>query len=285
VRAPVDDPQATASNLRAISDEEVPELAPSNSMLLQVSGDAAQVDDEAAEAAGGLGPPLDLDRLPDIGAPLDDESGAAPFRTNEGGAADAVPAEEPTVPPPARGLPPLRPSKSFHRDLSPSQRVAALTDAIDESVSGAHQLPEDTGTLDLPRGPTGVAPAPQPSSFTTHGLGPSSPGSPADDEDAPFTLPDTGIVVLVPDKPIEEKPLASGEAPQAPPAAAARYRSGGSSHELAPIAPRRRPNVAGGHGVAARVDEAPSKSKLWIAFVAGSLALVALVLLLYRHFH
>jgi hypothetical protein len=290
-----DDPRVTAMRLKAISDDELPpgaleQLGPDE---LGPAYDEAQPDlgpayDEAApddidpaydEAAPDLGLP-DLG-LPDLGpSPNLDGFGspdpAAPLDGlgQEGldDPASAASTISGSTPVPQAPLAPGR-TASFHRDLSPSARVAALTDAIDDEVSREIPIPPASTQSAL------YPPQQAPATMTSLGIGPNpAAGSGELEDDAPLVLPDTGIMVFVPDQPIEERSL--GEEKPAP--AAPRYKSG-NTMELSPLQQRRRSHVAGGHGVATRRPSselevvAPKKKRLWIALVAGSLVLVALV--------
>jgi hypothetical protein len=184
------------------------------------------------------------------------------------------------VPPPPPDMPqtgvtgltspsPIARSKSgFHRDMSPSQRVAALSSAIEDEVStsGETLLPPPDEEAQVSFGKV--------STFTAVGLGP------AESDDAPLKLPkeDTGIMVFVPDKPIEE--ISAGDAhgsSQKPPVgvvAAAGVFGPGPTAELAPIS--RRPVAARGHGVALKPDASQQKRSL-LPLIIGAAALVVLV--------
>jgi hypothetical protein len=256
-----DDPKVTAMRLKAIDDE---------------------------PALPDLGPPADLDQGPDLGGPPDLALGADLGVPDLGppdlGADFGAPSDLDGPPPelgadlptdlggqPARGVPAAVPrtnTASFHRDLSPSQRVAALTDAIDDEVSREVALPpQPTGSV--------VYPPPQtPGTMTNLGLGPAADVA---DDGAPIVLPDTGIMVFVPDQPIEERAI--GE--EKPDPAAPRYKTG--TTELSPVQLRRKPHAAGGHGVATRrgpsreLLASEKKSKLWLVLALGALVLVGVV--------
>lgn len=256
----VDDPRVTAMRLKAIDDEPVvPDLGPPADLDQEPELGPPDLALGADLGAPDLGPP---DPEPDFGAPQD-LAGPPPdlgadLPTDLGGQ-------------PPRGLPPAVPrtqTASFHRDLSPSQRVAALTDAIDDEVSREVALPpQQTGSA--------VYPPPQtPGTMTNLGIGPTAGVS---DDGAPIVLPDTGIMVFVPDQPIEERAI--GE--EKPDPVAPRYKAG--TTELSPLQPRRKPLVAGGHGVATRrgpsreLGTSARKSKLWLVLALGALLLVGAV--------
>ncbi len=291
LQLPSDDPKVTAMRLKAIDDEDpAPEVvAPDFGQAGDLGGYAPP---DLGPSDGGL-PDLGAPDLgaPDLGGPLPelappDLDGAPPDFGGPPSDLDGMPTEHgpaPVPPPPqARSTVPgplgRGRTASFHRDLSPSQRVAALTDAIDDEVSREIPLnpppPQEASS--------GVYPPPQtPGTMTNLGLGP----EPTGEDGAPLVLPDTGIMVFVPDMPIEERSL--GEEKPDP----TRYKTAGTV-ELAPVQQRRKPLVAGGHGVATRRaggasgEHAPAPPKrrgLLIAVVVGSVVIalaVGLVLFL-----
>ena len=194
----------------------------------------------------------------------------------------ALPAAEPDPEPDPEEAPPLPASRPPPipsrppRRRSPSQRVAALANAIEDEVSDtAIPVPPLRPEDDLESVTFGKTLSPT----TAPGLGP------PEDDAAPLNLPDTGIMVFVPEQPIEEVPIGAqpGQVQEA-----ARYKNAPkSSAELAPVSARR-PVVAKGHGSALRAGAASSsRSPLWY-LVGGALALVALLIgaiVLYNHFH
>ncbi len=188
-----------------------------------------------------------------------------PIRPTESRDAPPDAPDDPTVPVLSQERSPVpeqvlhKLSSAFHRDLSPSARIQALSTAIEDELPGGEAPAEE------PPGP----PFSSPTSLTSPGLGPE------EDPDAPLNLPDTGIVVIVPERPIEEVPLNSRLPAAAPAPAPPRRKAAGSTAELAPVSRRQR-GAARGHGVALKhsQEERPRSRWLLIALVSVVLVLV-----------